>query len=603
MKINPKYLIGIIIILVVTALCFALMSGYSTELQTALENLDISSMTAEEAAHAQAVATGRTLGLVSLIPAILTVVLAFITKEVIFSLFAGLFSGLVILESVGGSGGFFSQLGNVFNSIGDTVLTVTTDSFQSAIIILCLCIGGMVAVVNASGGFAALGVKLTRGINSPKRATLMTQLMGICLFFDDYANSLITGPVMRGITDKQGVSREKVAYIVDSTAAPVAGIAIISSWIAAELSAIESGFAIAGIEGSAYSHFFGSIPFCFYNFVAIALVLFITLTGREYGPMLAAERRARRGEPLKGVDHPLPDQKEAENGANLNPGSIWSAVLPVLTMIIYAFVGFYMNGMQNAVAAGLAEPDMPFSFSSISMAFGNADTVTVLMRAAMLSSLVAIFMGCFTKKVNIMKGISAWIHGASGILLTAVILVLAWSLSAVIGQLGAAYYLVDIVTLSLPYWLLPMLIFLTCCAISFAAGSFGCMVIVMPIAVPVAYQAVATAGIPFGEQFIFASIAAVLSGSIFGDHCSPVTDTTILSSLGAGCENLDHVKTQLPYALTVAAIASLAGYLPAGLGVSPLISIAVSLIVAFLAIRFVGKKVDEPAPASANSAE
>lgn len=591
MKVKPVYLIALVLILAVAAVCFAFLSGYSVRLETALENIDVSSLTPEEAEHAQAVATGRSLGLISLIPPLLTVLLAFITKEVIFSLFAGLFSGLVILESIGGTGSFFGQLGNVFNNLGDTILAITTDGFQSAIIILCLCIGGMVAVVNASGGFAALGTKITRGINSPKRATLMTQLMGMCLFFDDYANSLITGPVMRGITDKQGVSREKVAYIVDSTAAPVAGIAIISSWIAAELSAIESGFEIAGVQGSAYAHFFGSIPFCFYNFLAIALVLFITLTGREYGPMLSAERRARLGEPLKGVDHPQPEQAKAETGANLEAGSIWSAVLPVITMIVYSFAGFYLNGMENAVAAGLAEPDMGFSFSSIATAFGNADTVTILMRASLLSGLVAIFMGCFTKKLNIVKGISAWLEGASGILLTAVILVLAWSLSAVIGRLGTAYYLVDIVTLSLPYWLLPMLIFLTCCAISFAAGSFGCMVIVMPIAVPVAYQAVFTTGITFGNQFIFACIAAVLSGSIFGDHCSPVTDTTILSSLGAGCENLDHVKTQLPYALTAAAIASFVGYLPAGFGVSPAISIPAGLVVAFLIVRFVGKKV------------
>lgn len=599
---KPVYPIALAGILIITALSFNLLGGISESISAALAGQDMSALTAEEAETLRAVTTGRELGLISLIPPILTVVLAFITKEVIFSLFAGLFSGLVITVGINGSGGFFSGLGEVFNSMGGTILGVATDSFQSSIIILCLCIGGMVAVINASGGFAALGRAITKGINSPRRATVMAQVMGMCLFFDDYANSLITGPVMRSITDRQGVSREKVAYIVDSTAAPVAGIAIISSWIAAELSAIESGFEIAGITGSAYAHFFGSIPFCFYNFIAIAMVLFISLTGREYGPMLQAERRARSGEPLKDVDHPNPEEANA-TGANLEAGSIWSAILPVLTMIVYSFVGFYVDGMNNAVAAGLAPAGSGFSFSSVTLAFSNADTVTILMRASILAGLVAIFMGCFTGKLKLNKSVTAWVEGASGILLTAVILVLAWSLSSVIGQLGTAYYLVDIVTLNLPYWLLPMLIFITCCAISFAAGSFGCMVIVMPIAVPLAYQTVATAGIGFGDQFIFACIAAVLSGSIFGDHCSPVTDTTILSSLGAGCENLDHVKTQLPYALTVAAIASLAGYLPAGFGLSPFISIPVGLAVAFLLVRFVGKRVDEVPSVSSESAE
>lgn len=592
-RIKPAYLIGLVVILALIALSFTLLGGYSAKIDTALSETDLTLLTEEEAARAQHVATGRSLGLISLIPPILTVVLAFVTKEVVFSLFAGLFSGVVILEGIGGVGNLFSGLGNAFSTACGTILDITADSFHGAIIILCLCIGGMVAVINASGGFAALGKRITKGINSPKRASIMAQVLGMCLFFDDYANALITGPVMRGITDRQGVSRERLAYIVDSTAAPVAGIAIISSWIAAELSAIETGFQIGGIEGSAYAHFFSSIPFCFYNFVAIAFVLYTALMGREYGPMLKAERRARAGEPLKGAPGKIAADGKSDTEANLEAGSIWSAVLPILTMTIYALAGFYTNGIQAAIESGVIDKAPAFSFNSITLAFSNADTVAVLMRASLLGGFVTIFIGCFTKKVNIVRSISVWLEGASGILLTVVILVLAWSLSEVIGQLGTAYYLVDIVTMNLPYWLLPCLIFLTCCAISFAAGSFGCMVIVMPIAVPVAYQTVAATGINFGDPFIFASIAAVLSGSIFGDHCSPVTDTTILSSLGAGCDNLDHVKTQLPYALTVALLTALTGYLPAGFGVSPFISLPVGLILSLLIVRFVGKKVEE----------
>lgn len=585
-KIKPGYLIALAAILIFISLAFFLLDGFAPKIEAAAMAVDAAPEAAE---HAKSVATGRTLGLLSLLPAVLTVLMAFITREVVSSLFLGLLSGYILLEASSGAySGLFSFFGGILRESSQGILNTAADSFHSSILILCLCIGGTVSVINISGGFAAMGKKITNNINSPKRATLMAQIMGMCLFFDDYANSLITGPVMRSITDKQGVSREKLAYIVDSTAAPVAGIAIISSWIAAELSAIESGFAIAGVSGSSYAHFLGSIPFCFYNFIAIALVLATTLTGREYGPMLHAERRARRGESLKGSKDSTSEQSTE---AELRPGSIWTAIIPIAVLIVYAIVGFYTDGIATAKQAGLVSADAGFSFGLISTAFGNADTVTILMRAAILSSIVAIFLACVTRRLNLVSAIEAWVKGVSGIVLTVVILVLAWSLSAVIGKLGTAYYLVDIVSISLPYWLLPMLIFLVCCAISFAAGSFGCMVIVMPIAVPLAYSSVAVSAIPFGDQFVFACIAAVLSGSIFGDHCSPVTDTTILSSLGSGCDNLDHVKTQLPYALTSAAAASIFGYLPAGLGVSPIISIPCGILVGVLTVRFVGKKV------------
>lgn len=577
---------GIAVTLILIAICFHFLDGYSQRIFAAME--DSPQMT-KDITQLHQVATGRTLGLISLIPAILTIILAFATKDVLLSLFVGVVSGAVILEGINGSGGFFSRIGSVFNAVCDTTLQITTDSFRMAVLILCLAIGGMVAVINASGGFSALGRRITKGINTPRKAQLMAQVMGILVFFDDYANSLIIGPVMRDITDKQGVSREKLAYIVDSTAAPVAGIAIISSWIAAELAAIESGFEVAGVQGSAYVHFLGSIPFSFYNFAAIAFMLTLTLTGREYGPMLSAERRARAGEPLKkGTKSSL---EATETEANMEAGSIWSVILPVLVLVVYAFVEFYSDGMQTAIEAGVLSADTRFSFSLISTVYSYADTVTILMRASILASLVSILMGAFTGKTNIIKGIAEWIKGASDILLTVVILVLAWSLSSIIEQLGTAYYLVDIVTMSLPYWLLPMLVFIVCCLISFAAGSFGCMVIVMPIAVPIAYQTAVVSGIGYGEQLLFACIAAVLSGSIFGDHCSPVTDTTILSSIGAGCDNLDHVRTQLPYALTAAAIAAVFGYLPAGLGVSPAISIPASIIAGVVIIRLAGKKI------------
>lgn len=570
MKLKYGYLIAAIAVLALVAASFTLLEGYGE----AIASARLQGLSPERA-------TGLTLGFISLFPIVLTVALAFITREVVFSLLAGLFCAYVILEGVFGSGGFFSSLVSILIAVSENLLKTATDSFRAAIIILCLCIGGMVEVINASGGFAALGRRITGNIATPKRAALTAQLLGMCLFFDDYANSLITGPVMRRITDDNGVSREKLAYIVDSTAAPIAGIAVISSWIAAELSAIESGFEVTGMEGSAYAHFLASIPFCFYNFAAVTIVFSTTLFGMEYGPMLHAERRARKGEPLK----PGSACVETETGAVLEAGSVWSVLLPVLTLIAYAFVGFYVSGVRAAAQAGLET-------LSISDAFANADTVSVLMRAAILSSIVAIFTGCVTGRITISSGFVAWLRGMSGIMLTAAILLLAWGLSAAVGELGSAYYLVELVTLNLSYRLLPMIIFVVCCVISFGTGSFGCLMIVMPIAVPIAFSAVKVFAVPYSERLISACIAAVLSGSIFGDHCSPVTDTTILSAMGAGCDGLDHVKTQLPYALTAAAAVSLLGYLPAGFGLPPAISLALSAAAGVLAVRLLGRRVE-----------
>lgn len=317
-------------------------------------------------------------------------------------------------------------------------------------------------------------------------------------------------------------------------------------------------------------------------------MLSLTLMGREYGPMLKAERRARAGEPLRAGSQTEAQTEEADTAGS---GSIWIMLVPVLTLLIYAFAGFYVNGVQNAVSSGVLPENVGFSFRNISTAFSHADTVNVLMRASVLASLAAIAMGCIGGGLSIVKSIDTWVKGVSDLLPTSLILVFAWALSSVIGQLGTAYYLVDLVTLSVPSWLLPMLIFLACCLISFAAGSFGCMVIVMPIAVPIASQTALLSG---QAGIVPACVAAVLSGSIFGDHCSPVTDTTILSSLGSGCDNIDHVKTQLPYALTVAGLAAVTGYLPSGFGVSPAISIPAGIIVGAIIIRFVGKKVDNP---------
>lgn len=585
----------VLVLLTVALLAgYLLTASYTAEVDSARISLDMLGL--EEDRHAEEIcrAMGGILGPVTLIPAVITVALAFITKDVVLSLFAGVISGNMLLAGVNCVPSFWDALTYVSENTVETVVENASETFNCTVIILCLVIGGMVAVINRARGFAALARRLTNSISSPRKAGLIGELLGVLVFFDDYANSLIVGPVMRPITDRLGVSREKLAYIVDSTAAPVAGIAIISSWIAAELAAIDSGFEIVGVKASAYNVFLGSIPFCFYCVFCLMFVMFNSLTGREFGPMLTAERRARVGEALKKGSVLQGDEKFEiqNNGVAGQGGFLLTAIVPVLFLCSFALVKFYIKGYAAALAEGTLTADIPaFSAKAVSLAFGSADTVTILLEAALLASILAILMGWLQGSIGLIEGIKTWLSGASSLLMTGVILVLAWSLSSLISKLGTVYYLVELVSLNLVYWMLPTLVFITCCVISFAAGSWGCMLIVMPMVIPITFQMIEMKGIPYADSYLYACVASVLSGSIFGDHCSPVTDTTILSSVGAGCDNIDHVKTQLPYALVCAAIATLAGTLPAGLGVNPLVSIFVGTAACFGALQLFGKKV------------
>ncbi len=554
------------------------------------------SLSAEENVQAQAKATGLALGPLSLIPPLVAIALAFITKEVISSLLAGVLVGYSMLFLLDGGSGFFPMLYGVASDTVHGVIDVASDPYNCSVILLCLIIGGLVAVIRISGGFRALANRLVQKVKSPRGAQLISQLMGVVIFFDDYANSLIVGPVMSPVTDKLRVSREKLAYIVDSTAAPVAGLAIISSWISAELAAIESGFVVANVTASAYGTFLSSIPYCFYNIFALIFLFSGILTRREYGRMLHAEVRARRGTPVK------PGTRAEEDNVCLgrieeisSAGKIWAAVVPIVALCGIAVVEFYFTGLQTALEKGLLSPDVSrFSLSTISTAFSEADTITILVKATIISSIIALVFGIATKAFSFVKGVETWVSGASAMFVTGIILCLAWCLSGVVAQLGTAYYLVELISLNLPAWCIPTLVFLVCCVISFAAGSYGCMLIVMPIAIPIAFGVTAQQQLTGAEAsaLLSACVASVLSGAIFGDHCSPITDTTILSSIGTGCNNIDHVKTQLPYALTVAGISAAIGTLPAGFGLPPWGSILAGAVCCVAVWFIFGKKPD-----------
>ncbi|MDD3360910.1 MAG: Na+/H+ antiporter NhaC family protein [Hespellia sp.] len=593
MKKHKGKITFIAIILIMLLVCMK-SDGFKTKIDAAMQKqtLEIESgvVTTEEI-------TGRELGMITLLPPLIAVVIAFITREVLTSLVSGLLSGFFLLSLFSGEGSVRIVRALIYTVVAacEAIIRVVGDFDNASIILLCFAVGGMVAVINKTGGFQALAEKLIKRIKTAKGAGYIGELLGCIIFFDDYANSLIIGPLMQPLTDKLKVSREKLAFIVDSTAAPVAGMAVISSWVAAEVGIIDEGLKVVGQDASAYNLFLGSIPFCFYNIFCLILMFAVTTTGREFGPMLKAERRAQKGQP---VNHAQDEQEtsimdmeafQAKEGIKTN---IFTALVPIVLMIVLSFVGFYFDGFQNSVDMGVLANDAPFNFTTLRIAIGNANTALMMFIATIVASGAAIIMGkridCFTLR----EGVDVFLEGVKSLMLTVVILILAWAMSDAVNSLGTCYYLVEVLNSGVPYWLIPTLVFLTCCAISFAVGSYGTMFIVMPIVVPIAYNFYgqgAFAGNP--NAYISMCIASVLAGSIFGDHCSPITDTTILSSIGAGCNNMDHVKSQIPYAVAAAAIAVLCGTLPAAFGISPVILIICGTAACFIVMRVIGKKI------------
>lgn len=532
---------------------------------------------------------GHSLGALTLLPPVLAVLLAFLTGDVILSLLAGVVAGAAMLTALTGDGVLYATFHRAVISIVDT----STDWENVRVLLLCVCVGGMEGVIRYSGGFETTARVLSKRLRSPRKVNLISQLFCILFFFDDYANALISGPVLTPVTDKAGVSREKLSYIVDSTAAPLAGIAIISSWVAVEVSVIQEGLDVIGADASAFQIFLGSIPYCFYCIFALAFVLLLTILGREYGPMLEAERRARKGQPLKQGTQLVRIRSEELRGSYAKDKS-WQRIAlafgSIALMLIFALIAFYVTGRQEAIAQGLLSPDAPFRFRDLSTIIGCADTIQLVLEASIFAGLMALLGGIFFRLFTLSDGILAWIEGASSLVSTIVVLVLAWTLAGTVDKLGTVYYVVDLIQSGVPQFFVPTLIFVTCCVVSFAAGSYGCMFMIMPIAVPIVAAVGGIAENPAADPFMLSCVAAVLSGAIFGDHCSPMTDCTILAALGAGCETMDHVKTQMPYALTVAITSVLFGTLLTSFGVSPWIALALGILFMAAIIRFVGKK-------------
>ena len=541
-----------------------------------------------------AVVNADKFGILTLLPPVVAIILAFATKNVILSLVLGVMSGGFLLNLNGVN--ILSALFNSFLDLVNRAVNSLADPWNAGIILQVLAIGGVINLVAKMGGAKAIAEALAKKAKNARSAQLITWAAGLLVFFDDYANSLIIGPMMRPVTDKIKISRERLAFVIDATAAPVAGLAIISTWIGLEVGLIGDGFNSIGVNTNAFSVFVNTIPYRFYNILILGFIVLTSVLLKEFGPMREAELRARRGNvnltSSKEIDEKISNEHsdlEPLPGVKLN---IWNAIIPIGILIVGSLFAFYYSGYTTILGgddATLIEllKNSPLSFVSIREAFSNADASVALFQSALFAGIVAIVMGTSKKIFNISQGLEIWVDGMKTLVITCVILICAWSLSSVIKELGTARYLIQLLSGSIPAFLLPSIIFVLGGIMSFATGtSYGTMGILMPLTIPLAHS------INPEMSYIIVCISAVLTGSIFGDHCSPISDTTILSSMGAGCNHIDHVRTQMPYSLFVASIAILFGYIPAGFGLNIYLILPVAFLVMFIGIQILGKSVD-----------
>ncbi len=501
----------------------------------------------------------------SVLPPLLAIGLALISRQVILSLLLGVWIGCLVIAD-----------GNplvAFQRLGDTYLVdALADRSHAAILIFSTTLGGMVGVLTRSGAMEGVVRLLSRRVRNRRGGQVATAALGLAVFFDDYANTLLVGNTMRPLSDRLGLSREKLAYLVDSTAAPVTTIAVISTWVGFEVGLIQDALEQMSGGGSGYVFFLRSLPYNFYPILTLVMVFTVAASGRDFGAMARAEGRAAGGELLR------PGAMSAGAGSDLasrsqetEPASPWLAAAPILTVVGVTLLGLWWHGRSELIAQGQPAAGLRDILNA-------ADSLAVLMWACLAGALLAIGLAVGARRLDVRGAVDAWLDGARAMLIAMVILILAWSLGAVCETLGTGPWLVDASRGVLSPHLLPTISFLLAAGVSFSTGtSWGTMAILIPIMLPLAGALSADAGVgeALRDAVTLASTSAVLAGAVFGDHCSPISDTTILSSMAAGSDHVDHVRTQLPYAMSAGGAAILVGYLPAGWGVSPWLSLAV----------------------------
>ena len=553
-------------------------------------------------------------GWLSLLPPLLAIILALLIKEVLASLFIGIFIGAAVIGFYTNS--FFGIFTAFFSVLDHYILNAMADKSHLSVILFSLLIGSIVAVISKNGGMQGVVNRIIKFATTRKSGMLTTYFLGIAIFFDDYANTLVVGNTMRSVTDKLKISREKLAYIVDSTAAPIAAIAFITTWIGAELTYISDGVAkikAAGgvINESAYSIFVSSLGYSFYPIFTLFFMFFLLYKQKDFGPMLKYEKEAIENGVDGGEDNDesTVDLKEFDP-VNEEKTYAYNAILPILTIVLGTIVGLVYTGLDTSLSAildinpkynggawaGLETLDANATgfFRKLGIIIGNADSYAALLWSSMTGLLVAILLTIIQKIMGFRDTMESVMMGIKTMMPAVAILILAWSLAGVTEDLHTAEFLQGFFKGDFQsVWLIPALTFVLSAFIAFSTGSsWSTMALMYPLVIPLAW-AVASGNSGYNETAILYNvIASVLAGSVLGDHCSPISDTTILSSLASSCNHITHVKSQMPYALTVGSIALFVGIIPGALGVSSYITIPVGIIVLYLIVHFFGKSAE-----------
>lgn len=522
-------------------------------------------------------------GWVSILPPLIAILMALILREVILSLLAGLYVGALFMFN-------FNPLTAFLRVIDQILLGALLDKDHLIVILFTVLIGAVIGIIAKNGGTVGISNIVVKYAKTAKSGLLSSWLMGLVIFFDDYANTLIIGNMMRPITDKLKISREKLAYIVDSTAAPVASLVIISSWIGFEIGLIDAGLKAINSPESPYDVFIQTIPYRFYPIGAIFLVFLTSYLGRDFGPMFRAEKRARLTGNLSHSDSPISDIEDLSDKYKVKNAKWLNGFIPIMVLILGTVLGLYFTGTSSLAEQGIQD----YSMRDIII---HSNSFSALLWASFSAVLIAILMTISQKLLNVSKTIEAMSDGMKSMLFACVILVFAWSIGAVTTELKTADYLISILSDSINPRFLPVLVFIISALISFSTGtSWGTMAIVMPIVIPMASKICGVSHFDYNSTLliIHGVVSSVLAGSVFGDHCSPIADTTVLSSLASRCNHIDHVKTQLPYAILVGVLGMLLGDIPTAYGLSPYISILMIAGASFLIVFYFGKKVPEP---------
>ena len=503
-------------------------------------------------------ATPGSLGAWSLLPPLLAILLAIVFRRVGWALFTGVMSGSLIVAR-----GDFVEAGMAL--FRDYLVGDSETVYEHLLILLfTTLLGTMIGVITRNGAMQAVIGRLIRPGRDRRHGQKLTCGLGLAVFFDDYANTLVVGTSMRPITDRLRISREKLAFLVDATAAPVAGLALISTWVGYEVSLIGDVYRELGQDIDAYWLFVKTIPYRFYSILLLVFVWSVASSGRDFGPMARAEQRAiSDGEVSRDGSAAPPALDELPDGIDRR-GLVRNALVPMLVLL-------------GGLVGGLAW-------------LGSDQALEVMLGASVLASLASVVMSRGTGALSGRETLVGWFRGGASMFAALWILVLAWGLGAVCGQgaLGTADYLVEVSGRRLPVELMPALSFVLAAAIALSTGSsFSTMALLIPISLRVAWELLG-APVP-DDPVLLGTLGAVLAGAIFGDHCSPISDTTVLSSAAAGCDHLDHVGTQAPYAFVVAVVSLVVGYLPIGWGVPVWVCLPVGVVATVMVLKVLGR--------------